>query len=455
MARTAIALFTRDLRVRDNPMLAAAAAADHVLPLFVHDDAISDLGFASPPRARFLAGALADLDAELRRAGAGLVVRRGRLVEQVCRLAEVTNAAEVHLSADVSGYAQQRQARLARELAAQGRTLRCHDEVITVVGPGRITPTGADKDHFAVFTPYLRRWLATPRRPITAAPRRLVLPALPAGGEQSTEPSIGPSTGPTTGPGIWSGGETEGRRRSRRWLAAQVGGYHERHDDLSGDATSRLSPYLHFGCLSPLGLATRAAGKTGPGAEAFVRQLAWRDFFHQVLAARPTAASEDYRSRGGRWRDDEQALRAWQEGRTGIPIVDAGMRQLLAENWMHNRARLITGSFLTKTLRLDWREGARHFFDHLVDGDVANNCLNWQWLAGTGNDTRPNRVLNPVRQAARYDPDGDYVRRWVPELADLEAPAIHRPWRLDAGDPRRRGYPAPILDLDTARPRLS
>ncbi len=253
----------------------------------------------------------------------------------------------------------------------------------------------------------------------------------------------------------WVGGESEGRRRSRRWLAARVGGYHERHDDLSGDATSRLSPYLHFGCLSPLDLATRAAAKAGDGAEAFVRQLAWRDFFHQVLAARPAAAREDYRSRGGRWRDDEQALRAWQDGRTGIPIVDAGMRQLLAEDWMHNRARLITGSFLTKTLHLDWREGARHFFDHLVDGDIANNCLNWQWLAGTGNDTRPNRVLNPVRQAERYDPDGDYVRRWVPELADLDAPAIHRPWRLEAADPRRRGYPPPILDFDTARPRLS
>ncbi len=444
---TAIALFTRDLRVRDNPTLRAAArSAEHVLPLFVFDEAICGGGFAAPARMRFLAGALADLDAELRRRGARLVVTQGRFVDEVCRLAGQVNAGEVHLSSDVSGYAQQRQARLHRALAEQGRTLRCHDEVVTVVGPGRITPTGADKDHFAVFTPYLRRWLTAPRRSVAATPRRLRLPSVP---EDVNRPVESPA-----GQGTWPGGQAEGRRRVRRWLAAEASDYHERHDDLAGDMTSRLSPYLHFGCVSPLDLAAKAARQESEGTEAFVRQLAWRDFFHQVLAARPTAAHADYRPRGDRWRDDEQALQAWKAGRTGIPIVDAGMRQLRTENWMHNRARLITGSFLVKTLYLDWRHGAQHFFDHLVDGDIANNCLNWQWLAGTGNDTRPNRVLNPIRQAERYDPDGDYVRRWVPELADLEAPAVHRPWRLAGTDPRRRDYPAPILDLDQDRRRF-
>ncbi len=438
---TAIALFTRDLRVRDNPMLRAAArSADHVVPLFVHDDAISAGGLAGPPRVRFLAEALADLDAALRGMGGRLVVAQGRFVDEVCRVAGQVNAGQVHLSADVSGFAQRRQARLARALAEQGRTLLCHDEVITVVGPGRITPTGADKDHLAVFTPYLRRWLATPRRPAVAAPRRLRLPPMPDDGARPA--------GTPAELGTWPGGRNEGQRRVQRWLVAGASAYHERHDDLAGDATSRLSPYLHFGCVSPVELAGRAAAMPGEGAEAFLRQLAWRDFFHQVLAARPSAASTDYRPRGDRWRDDEQALEVWRAGRTGIPIVDAGMRQLLAENWMHNRARLITGSFLTKTLYLDWRHGARHFADHLVDGDVANNCLNWQWLAGTGNDTRPNRVLNPLRQAERYDPDGDYVRRWVPELADLDAAVVHRPWRLESTDTRPRDYPAPIIDLE-------
>lgn len=205
-----------------------------------------------------------------------------------------------------------------------------------------------------------------------------------------------------------------------------------------------------MGCLSPLELATRAAEHEGEGAGAFVRQLAWRDFHHQVLAARPAAARDDYRPRGDAWREDDQALQAWKDGQTGIPIVDAGMRQLRAEGWMHNRARLITGSFLTKTLYLDWRHGAQHFFDHLLDGDLANNCLNWQWVAGTG--TRPNRLLNPVRQAERYGPHGDYIRRFVPELADLDQPHdIHQPWRYAPAQRRRRSYPPPIVDLDQAR----
>ena len=186
----------------------------------------------------------------------------------------------------------------------------------------------------------------------------------------------------------------------------------------------------------------------------FVRQLAWRDFHHQLLAARPDATHQDYRPRGDRWRDDDQALDAWRQGRTGIPIVDAGMRQLLAEGWMHNRARLIVASFLTKTLYLDWRAGAQHFFDHLLDGDVANNCLNWQWVAGTGTDTRPNRVLNPVRQSERYEPNGDYIRRWVPELDSLRPADIHQPWRLGGTELRRRHYPPPIVDLDSARDRF-
>jgi deoxyribodipyrimidine photo-lyase len=192
--------------------------------------------------------------------------------------------------------------------------------------------------------------------------------------------------------------------------------------------------------------------RRGERSPEFVRQLAWRDFHHQVLAARPRAAHDDYRPRGDRWRDDEHALAAWQAGETGIPIVDAGMRQLLAEGWMHNRARLIVGSFLTKTLYVDWRAGAAHFFRHLLDGDVANNCMNWQWVAGTGTDTRPNRVLNPLRQAERFDPDGEYVRRYVPELSDVDVRYVHRPWELP--DKEHKGYPPPIVDLAEGRARF-
>jgi deoxyribodipyrimidine photo-lyase len=179
-----------------------------------------------------------------------------------------------------------------------------------------------------------------------------------------------------------------------------------------------------------------------------VRQLCWRDFHHQVLAAFPDLPRRDYRPRGDRWSRSEQDFEAWREGRTGYPLVDAGMRQLRAEGYMHNRARLTVGSFLTKDLYVDWRKGAWHFWDLLADGEIANNAGNWQWVAGTGNDTRPQRVLNPVRQAERFDPDGVYVRRWVPELAGVRGKAIFRPWLMEGFE--ALDYPEPIVDHDDA-----
>lgn len=428
---TAIALFTRDLRVRDNPVLAAAArGADHVVPVFVRDPRVGE-GFAAGRR-RFLDECLADLDTSLRGLGGRLVVREGDPVAEVCRLAGEVDAERVHIAGDVSAFARRRERALDDALGRRG--LAVHDDVHTVVPPGAVLPAG--RDHFAVFGAYHRRWLGAHWRRPVPSPERIALPP---------RLRVGPVPR-VKGPG----GETAGRERAVGWLDADVRDYADQHDALAADRTSRLSPYLHLGCVSAIELA-REAGRSA-GAEAFVRQLAWRDFHHQVLAARPAAAHRDYRARGDRWRDDADAVQAWQEGQTGIPIVDAGMRQLRAEGWMHNRARLITGSFLTKTLYVDWRVGAAHFFHWLLDGDVANNCLNWQWVAGTGTDTRPNRVLNPLRQAERYDPDGEYVRRHVPELSHVDGKEIHEPWRLPAGD--RRGYPAPIVDLADARARF-
>ncbi|HXJ34490.1 MAG TPA: FAD-binding domain-containing protein, partial [Candidatus Eisenbacteria bacterium] len=182
------------------------------------------------------------------------------------------------------------------------------------------------------------------------------------------------------------------------------------------------------------------------GAEAFLRQLCWRDFYLQLLAARPDLPYADYRPRGDEWHEDEEAFTAWRDGLTGYPIVDAAMRQLRLEAWMPGRARLLAASFLVKDLRLDWRLGAAHFAELLVDGDVASNSGNWQWVAGTGTDTRPNRVFNPVRQAMRFDPSGDYVRRYVPELGSLPPKTIHQPWTLGAEALARLGYPAPLVD---------
>ncbi|MFB7916889.1 cryptochrome/photolyase family protein [Streptomyces sp. NPDC056061] len=442
-----VALFTSDLRLHDNPVLRAAVHdADAVVPLFVRDRGIQRAGFDAPNRRAFLADCLRDLDAGLRRRGGQLVVRDEDVVSAARAVAAETGARDLHVAAGVSGYALRREERLRTALASVGCALHVHDAVVTALAPGRITPAG--RDHFAVFTPYFRRWQAEEIRGTLPAPRTVRLP-------QEVTGAPLPERSEVTGvsPGLAAGGESAGRRLLSSWLNGPLADYANGHDDLAGDATSRLSPYLHFGCLSAAEVVHRARHRGGSGAEAFVRQLAWRDFHHQVLAARPDAAHADYRPRDDRWRSDEDEIAAWRTGRTGYPLVDAGMRQLAHEGWMHNRTRMLTASFLTKTLYADWRVGAAHFLDLLVDGDLANNQLNWQWAAGTGTDTRPNRVLDPVAQGRRFDPRGTYVRRWVPELAGVPGGAVHEPWKPAVRE-AAPDYPAPLVDLGAARSRF-
>ncbi|MFG2636805.1 cryptochrome/photolyase family protein [Streptomyces sp. NPDC048362] len=440
-----VVLFTADLRLHDHPPLRAALdGRREVVPLFVRDSGVAEAGFAAPNRLAFLADCLHDLDAGLRRRGGRLVVRSGDVVARVCEVAAEAEADEVHMAADVSAYARLRERRLRRALEADGRRLHVHESVTTAVPPGLVTP--ASSDHFAVFTPYFRQWTGQRLRDVLDAPRSVGVPAGVGSEELPSRTSLRDLS-----PALAAGGETEGRRRATAWLRSGVAAYEDRHDDLAGDATSRLSPHLHFGTLSPVELVHRARRSGGSGAEAFVRQVAWRDFHRQVLAARPAAGTADYRTKHDRWRSERTAsadIEAWREGRTGYPVVDAAMRQLLHEGWMHNRARLLTASFLAKTLYVDWRIGARHFLELLVDGDLANNQLNWQWVAGTGTDTRPKRVLNPVTQGRRHDPDGAYVRRWVPELKGVAGAAVHEPWKLRGADRSGvEGYPDPIVDL--------
>jgi deoxyribodipyrimidine photo-lyase len=260
-------------------------------------------------------------------------------------------------------------------------------------------------------------------------------------------------------------GEVAARARLDAWLDGPVDGYDDGRDQLAEDRTSKLSPHLHFGCLSVAEVIARAAAgaaSDGPehldqledGRGAFVRQVCWRDFNHQLLAAMPDLPRQDIRTRGDHWVGDDDAVIAWKDGRTGYPVVDAAMRQLRREGWMHNRARLLTASFLTKHLRIDWRIGAWHFMDHLVDGDLANNFGQWQWTAGTGTDSRPNRMFNPVTQAQRYDPSGAYVRRYVPELAVVDDARLHAPWEADGSLFAAADYPPPIVDHREARDRF-
>ncbi|HEX8629434.1 MAG TPA: deoxyribodipyrimidine photo-lyase [Catenuloplanes sp.] len=430
--RTVVVLFTRDLRVHDHPALAAAAAnAERVVPLFVLDPTL--LG-RSPNRDRFLHQCLADLRDALRARGADLLVRRGDPVAETIAVATGVGAEGVAVTGDVSRYARRRETRLRAECDQHRLSLRIFPG-LSVVEPGVLRPGGGG--HYKVFSPYHRAWEATKWRDEVATPRRLTLPDGVASGDLPDPP-------PGESPRAAAGGEQVARRALRDWLD-HLDGYAERHNDLPADGTSRLSPYLRFGCLSPLVVAHLARERAGAGPAAFLRQLSWRDFYYQVALAFPQLSTNAYRTAGEtRWRYDTDALHAWQDGDTGVPVVDAGMRQLHQEGWMHNRARLITASFLTKHLGLDWRDGVRWFSRWLLDGDVANNSGNWQWVAGTGNDTRPYRRFNPIRQAQRFDPDGAYVRRYVPELAELPGPEIHQPWRLPAQLRQRLPYPAPM-----------
>ncbi len=439
---TAIVLFNRDLRVHDNPALAAAAKAERTVPLFILDEALLGSRFAAPNRVAFLFEALRDLDDSLRKAGARLYVRRGEPVKETVAVARECGAEELHTSADWSGYAVRREEALRRACAEEGIGFRTHPGT-TIVTPGAVTPSGGD--HFKVFSPFHRAWEDVPARPRAATPRKLAVPSrLTTGRLPALDSLLRDRPSSKRAPG----GESEGRKRMRAFLRDGLAGYADHHDDLPGDGTSSLSAYLRFGCISPLELLGEARSRRGGAA--FARQLCWRDFHHQVLAANPSLPSRDYRSRGDRWSRSRRAFEAWREGGTGYPIVDAAMRQLQREGRMHNRARMIVASFLTKDLYIDWRWGARHFWDLLSDGEIANNAGNWQWVAGTGNDTRPNRVFNPLRQAQRFDPDGEYVRRYLPELESVAGKAVHEPWRLEAGQRRQLDYPEPIVDHNDA-----
>jgi deoxyribodipyrimidine photo-lyase len=430
--RPAIVLFTRDLRVDDNPALVdAVATGAPVVPLFVLDPRLL-AGRRS--RGAFLVGCLHALDDELRARGGRLVLRTGDPIEETARVAAATGASLIVVAGDVTAYAHRRLVRLRDALP--------HVEVrttpgITVLEPGAVAPP--DRTHYRVFTPFHRAWSAAPWRAPVDGPVRIDVP------EEIASAPLPPAPSGTVG-GWAVPGAGAGRERAAAFLADGLSLYTERRDLAACEGTSRLSPYLRFGCISPLRLALAA------GDSAFTRQLAWRDFYAQVLAANPASRRDDLVPLRYAWSGDPMLAERWRAGETGFPIVDAGMRQLLAEGWMHNRVRMIVASFLTKNLDLDWRLGEAHFDAHLLDGDPANNVGGWQWVAGTGVDTRPGRMFNPWLQSSRFDPDGVYIRRYLPELRDAATPDLHEPGRL-GGSLLAGGYPAPMVDHATTARR--
>ena len=449
---TAIVWFRRDLRVHDHPALHAARDAfARVVPLFVVDDALIHGRYASPTRARFMLGCLRELDRALKDVGSGLVIRHGPPADAVVELAREAGAAAVFWTSDVAPYARRRDTRVSDALREDGVAARpCGGGYLVDVSKPR---TQGGKP-YTVFSPFHRSIGDMERRAVHRAPTDL--PPLPSGVKKGRLPSaeaLGLDDGvpePVVEPG-----ETAARRALRRWLDGPLDGYADRHDDLEG-GTSILSPYLRWGCLSARECEERADARGGAGAAAFTRQLAWRDFYAHQLLMFPDNVNKEFqaRYRGLRWEDDDEALQAWKDGRTGFPLVDAGMRQLAQTGWMHNRARLVVGSFLTKDLHLDWRDGERHFARLLLDGEPAQNNGNWQWIASTGADPAPyfRRLFNPMTQQRKFDPDGVYVRRWVPELRDVPIKKLPEPWTMSDEEQQAAGcvigadYPAPIVD---------
>jgi len=444
-------VFTRDLRVHDNPALTAAIAhSKFVLPLFVLDDELLRSRVAAPPqRLAFLAGSLADLDSSLRVRGGGLIVRRGQWTHEVMRAAVSVGATDIYLVDDVTPFSQRRLGLL--QVAADAAGITLHREVgLTVVPPGDLVPSG--RDSYAVFTPYWRAWESHPWRAVLSAPSRISLPPELvdeiAGGPSVIVAGLASTASAAVNP---VAGESGGRARVTAWRAVGLRSYEAQHDDLAAASTSGLSVYLHFGCLSPLETATHLRER--PGGGPFARQLAWRDFFHQIVAPQPDVVWRNYRSKPDpRWAPEpgraEEFWDAWVQGRTGYPLVDAAMRQLDADGFVHNRARMVAASFLTKDLGLPWWDGARHYLRGLVDGDVVVNNMNWQWVTGTGTDTNRHRVFNPVRQAERFDADAVYIRRYVRELASLPGAHARNP---DAETRRSVGYSPPIVEPASSR----
>jgi deoxyribodipyrimidine photo-lyase len=451
--RTAIVWFRRDLRVHDHPPLSAAhRAAAAVVPVFVLDPRLLDAGrFPSANRAWYLLRALGELRDALRERGGELVVRAGRPEEVLPRLARETGAEAVYFASDVSPFALGRDRRVTAALEGIAEVRRTPGNFVADVG----APKTTDGRPFSVFSPFWRAWERLPRRDVLGAPRALSMPPGLDPGRLPEPPA--PEAAEPMEPG-----ERAARAQLRRWLERGLDLYADRHDRLAG-GTSRLSPHLHFGCVSAREAEQRARDHGGKGAAAFVRQLAWRDFYAHVLLHHPGNAHRAYKPQFDalEWSGDDDAFAAWCEGRTGFPVVDAGMRQLRHEGWMHNRARLIVASFLTKDLHIDWRAGERHFMRHLLCGDEAQNNGNWQWITSIGVDPAPyfRRMYNPMTQQMRHDPDGAYVRRWCPELSAVPLERLAAPWEMSAAEQEAAGcvigrdYPAPIVDHKRERER--
>jgi deoxyribodipyrimidine photo-lyase len=432
--------FRRDLRLADNPALLDACDSDGVLPLFVLDPSL--WGPAGVSRRWYLTQSLGALDASLRERGGGLSVLSGDPVAEVVRAAAQVGASRVHIAADYGPYGRRRDLAVEEALAGAGI------EVVRTGSPYAVAPDRVKNGSglpYQVYTPFSKGWLEHGWRDPVTAPEGVTWLSLDGSVDL-------PEVQLPEGLDLPAAGEAAARAAWSAYVEEHLPDYDDERDRPDLDTTSRMSRHLKWGEIHPRTMLADLKGRSSKGALSYRRELAFREFYADVLFQRPDTARDYLRPEFGQMAYDEPngQFDAWREGRTGFPIVDAGMRQLRAIGWMHNRVRMIVASFLVKDLHLEWQHGGRHFMQWLVDGDLASNMHGWQWVAGCGTDASPYyRIFNPTTQGAKFDPNGDYVRRWVPELRDVEKKYVHEPSARPDGVPP--GYPEPIVDHKAER----
>ena len=455
MGTTHIWWIRRDIRLQDNQALTAAIeGANQLIPLFILEPEL--LGNAAPLRRGFLLNALADLDRQLQVLGSKLILRQGPAAKAFQELIQETDANEVFIHEDYSPFSQQRDAEIENLVNLQSFTgilLRKPDSVLK-----------DNRESYTVYTPYKNKWLQKPMPlPPDKLPSPTHLPPLPEGITSHILPTAQPVPG-------FTASANEAQRRLTQFTAEGLFHYQTTRDRLDLDGTSCLSPYLRFGLLSVrecFALANQQLLKTSDEdvrneIQTWINELIWREFFTMILSSNSQVLDGPFREELAAipWRTAPADLQAWQQGQTGFPVVDACMRQMLNTGWMHNRGRMIVASFLTKDLLINWQEGEAWFMAHLVDGDPAANNGGWQWTAGTGTDAAPYfRIFNPILQGKKFDPNGDFIARWVPELAKLPPKFRHEPWKLKETEALHyhfelgRDYPERIVDRSISRER--
>jgi deoxyribodipyrimidine photo-lyase len=455
MTATSLVWFRQDLRLADNPALRTAQGRGRIVPVFIW--APDEEGAWAPGAAArwWLDGSLRALEEELRAAGLTLVVERGPTLRTLLQLASAAGASAVFWNRRYEPEAIARDRVVKEALRTSGLEAQSFNSTL-LIEPWDVR--NAAGKPFRVFTPYWKQHLAQLGDPEPQPTPRALEPGPRLSGIAIDALGLLPRIRWYDALAVhWRPGERGAREQLARFIAAAFENYEHTRDRPDEVGTSRLSPHLHFGEIGPrqIWAAVAAAARTAGDAlrsrsGRFLTEIGWREFAHHLLFYFPHSAAEPLRPEFARfpWAPDTQALAAWERGRTGIPMVDAGMRELWATGWMHNRVRMIVASFLTKNLLQPWQEGARWFWDTLVDADLASNTLGWQWTAGSGADAAPYfRVFNPVTQGKRFDPTGAYVRRWIPELAAVDLEHLHSPWE----GARPSAYPPPIVDLTVSR----